>query len=176
MLCWGHASGTKLRPVVAATTAIVVVACLARATDAQPDGLTLRGEPIETVYSHWSGGCSVNKIAGASCAMRSEARSASGELVGFVVFGEEEQSRFLVIEAKRSITETPLFIKIDGLSIAGKPVKCRTDSDFCSVVFSVGDKLLRRLMEGLVLSADVEGGVRLHFPLQDFARARRDLL
>lgn len=162
--------------VVAAATAIIAVACPVRATDAKPGGLVTRNEPLEIVYSGWSGGCSVNKIAGASCAMRSEARSASGELIGFVIFGEEEQSRLLVIAAKRSMTETSLFIKVDGLSIAGKPVKCRTDSDFCSVVFSVNDNLLRRLMKGLVLSADVEGGVRLHFPLQDFARARRNLL
>ena len=140
------------------------------------DGGPLRGEPFAATYTHWWGGCSVNKIADISCTMREDARSTSGELLGFVVFGQEEQSRFLVIETLHSTTDAPLVVEIDHVPISGRPIRCHAKANFCSVFMAVDDKMFSRLLNGSVLSAEVRGGIQLRFPLQDFARSRRAIL
>src|SRR5262249_26170512 len=102
-----------------------------------------RGETFGATYSRWSGRCSTNKIADVSCAMRLEAHSASGELLGFIVFGQGERSRFLAI-GTRSMANASAVIKIDSVPIAN--VTCRNRSEFCSAVLSVDDELLARLL------------------------------
>ena len=74
------------------------------------------------------------------------------------------------------MAEASLIIKIDDVAISKRPNRCRAESNFCSVVLSVDDELLRRLMNGLALVAEVQGGIKLYFPLQDFARSRRAIL
>jgi hypothetical protein len=140
------------------------------------DGSPLRGEPFAATYTHWWGGCSVNKIADVSCTMRQDARSTSGELLGFVVFGQEEQSRFLAIEMVHSTTDALLVVEIDHVPISGRPIRCHAKAKFCSVFMAVDDNMFSRLLNGTVLSAEVRGVIQLRFPLQDFARSRRAIL
>lgn len=140
------------------------------------DGGTGRSSPFEVTYSRWSpGGCSINQIADLVCWMGLEARSTSGELLGRVLFGQQERSRFLAIEAARSASGISLVLSIDGVAIS-KSVACRGDGKFCEVVVSVDKELLDRLIRGSALTVDVQGETRLHFPLRDFAQARRTLL
>jgi len=154
---------------------LAALAPLAASANAQGGRLTERSETFEATYSRWSGGCSTNKIADVSCAMRLEARSASGESLGFIVFGQGDRSRFLII-ATRSVADAPLVIKIDSVPISDGPVSCWTKNKFCSVVLSVDDTLLTRLFNGSALITEVQGEIKLRFPLSDFARSRRAIL
>jgi hypothetical protein len=141
------------------------------------DGGTTRIDAFDIEYSHWSaGGCSTSRIADVLCWMGLEARLASGELLGRVLFGQEETSRFLTIETLRSTDRMSLLFKIDGILILGRPVVCPAEGKFCEAVLSVDNKLLSRLMNGSALTIEVQGVTRLHFPLRDFAHARRTLL
>jgi hypothetical protein len=74
--------------------------------------------------------------------MNVEARSALGELVGLILFGEDERSRFLVTNAIRARAEMPLVVKIDNVPISAKRITCPSKSEFCSVVLSVDNGLL----------------------------------
>jgi invasion protein IalB len=132
--------------------------------------------PGGMTYSGWDGGCSVTEIADVSCVMRQEARSASGELLGFVIFGHAERSRFLTIATIGSDAQLPFSVGIDDVPLAKVPTNCHTEGRFCVVVLSVDEKLLSLLMRGLVLGAQRIDGIRLSFPLGDFALKRRALL
>jgi invasion protein IalB len=161
---------------LAALGLVGYLACQSGIAAGAQHGSPLRSETPAVTYTGWRGGCSVNKIADVSCAMRLEARSASGELVGFVVFGHEEKSQFLAVGMNRSITPALLVVKIDSVPISGRPIRCHARANLCSAVMAVDNKLLSRLMNGLVLSAEVRGGIKLSFPLQNFASARRTIL
>lgn len=141
------------------------------------DGGSKRSDPFEIEYSHWlPGGCSTSRTADVLCWMRLQARSVSGELLGSVLFGQEESSRFLVVEALRSMDRMSLMLTIDGVPISKRPIACRAGDQFCSVVLAVDNALLKRLMNGGALTVEVQGVTRLRFPLRDFAQSRHMLM
>lgn len=144
-------------------------------TQAQ-DAAAMRSQLLGVMYSNWHGGCSVSEIADISCAMREEARLVSGELLGFVIFGHGERSRFLIIGMIHPRAKRPFVIKIDGQPIAKRPFKCDNESRFCSIVLLVSPKLLRIIMKGSLLTFEVQNGMRLHFPLREFSRASQTIL
>lgn len=169
------------RRAFAATVTLAFVGCFvlcdSQLTAGAQDGGSARSDRSEVAYSHWLGAaCSISHIADMLCWMRLEARSASGELLGFVLFGQEEGSRFLAIETLRSADRMPLVLKIDGVAISPRPIACRAEDEFCSVVLSVDNDLLDRLMSGSALSVEFQGVTRLRFPLRDFAQSRHMLM
>jgi hypothetical protein len=141
------------------------------------DGGSEPSDAFDIEYSHWlPGGCSTSHTADVLCWMALQARSGTGELVGSVVFGQEDSSRFLVIEALRSMDRMSLVLAIDGVSLSKRPIACRAGDQFCSVVLAVDNRLLNRLMNGGALTVEVQGVRMLRFPLQDFAQSRHMLM
>lgn len=140
-------------------------------------GASKPSDPFEIEYSHWlPGGCSTSRAADVLCWMGLQARSSSGELLGSVVFGQEDGSRFLVIETIRSMDRMSLALTIDKVPLSKRPIACRAHDRFCSVVLSVDNALLDRLMNGGALTVEVQGVTMLRFPLRDFAQSRRMLM
>ncbi len=139
-------------------------------SDAAP-GKTSEGPAA--VYSYWSGGCSVSRIADVSCLTSSEARSAAGKRLGLIVFGEQEGSRFLFIDVElaKPASDRHFVADIDGRRLPGGNVVCRSDETFCSATLAVNSRLLKRLTAGRILAvADrVNRNVVLRFPLDGFA-------
>jgi hypothetical protein len=132
-------------------------------------------------YSDWIGGCTVGEHADFSCVMRREARSVTGERLGFIAFGQGEISRFLFVEIDlpASAGELPLVTRIDGDLIANGALRCQeTDSDsVCSTTVAVDDGLLRRLAGGGVLAIVTrQHEIKMRFPLKDFGHARKQFL
>jgi hypothetical protein len=130
-------------------------------------------EGYAAVYSYWSGGCSVSRIADVSCLTLREARSTTGERLGLIVFGEQESSRFLFVDVElaKPASNQHFVVDIDGRRLDGGDVACRSDETFCSVTLAVNDRLLKRLAAGRILSVEdpANRSVLLRFPLDGFA-------
>jgi invasion protein IalB len=130
----------------------------------------------QVTYSHWWGQCSTSRIADVMCVMRQDARSAADELLGYIVFGQEETERFLAVDVLHAIAGRPLSVGIDGARLSNGTIACRSRQEFCSIVIRVDDEMLDRLMNGSALTIEREDAIELRFPLQDFARSRRAIL
>jgi hypothetical protein len=127
-------------------------------------------------YSPWRGDCSTSRIADVTCAMRREARSAAGGLLGFVVFGAVDRERFLTVAVVRQTPAQPVVVAIDGVRIPNGTIACRGGEAICSIVLRVDDGLLGRLMRGSALTIERGDAIELRFPLHDFARSRGAIL
>jgi hypothetical protein len=124
------------------------------------------------------GGCTVGPNADLLCAMRREAHLQSGQIIGLIAFGQNENSRYLFVEVvqRTSKTETPPTVTIDGRALANGTLVCRVARP-CTTTISVSDALLMRLIAGTVLIVETsQKDIVIGFPLKDFSRARRELL
>jgi invasion protein IalB len=130
----------------------------------------------QVTYSQWWGQCSTSRIADVRCVMRQDARSVADELLGYIVFGEEDRGRFLAVDVVQAMAGRPLVVKIDGAPIPNGTIACRGRRGFCSIVIRVDDEWLARLMNGSELTIESEGAIEMRFPLREFAGSRRALL
>lgn len=132
-------------------------------------------------YSDWDGGCSTKQLGGLSCAMYREARSGAGQRLGFIVFGEEDRSRFLYLEVdltKKSRSDSSLIATIDGVTVSNGSLICWLGDAPCSTTLVADRNLLGRLAIGRVLAIEDQSHHEtiLRFPLTDFEQARVKLL
>jgi invasion protein IalB len=126
------------------------------------------------VVSGWSGGCSVSRIADLTCMMRREVRSAAGERLGVVAFGEEQSSRFLFVgvELGKVANSKALVAEIDGKRLVKGDVACRGGDTFCSATIAVDGALLKKLLSAHLLTVVDRSSkkILLSVPLDGFAQ------
>jgi invasion protein IalB len=162
--------------VLVAVSLLIAPACLRTGAAAAQAGISVAPAAAEATYSPWRGECSTSRIADVTCAMRKDARSGAGGLLGFVVFGAVDRERFLTVAVARATPARPVVVAIDGVRIPDGTIACRGEEAFCSIVLRVDDGLLDRLMRGSALTIEREDAIELRFPLQDFARSRGAIL
>ena len=165
-------AGMKQSPAIVSLLAAAAVASLAQCGAAFGQTNNNAGA---LVISDWSGGCSVSRIADLTCMMRREVRSAAGERLGIVAFGEEQSSRFLFVglELGQAANSQVLAAEIDGKRLAKGEVACRGHDTFCTAAVAVDGALLKKLLSAHVLTVVDRSSkkILLSVPLDGFAQA-----
>lgn len=141
--------------------------------------VTTAAEAEDLIYSDWTGGCTINQVADTSCIMRREARSPTGQQLGFIAFGQAEASRFLFVGFEQSgrAMQRAFVIRIDSEPIPHAKVGCRREPGFCSTIIVVDEHLLERLAAGTLLIVESRNRreIKMQIPLSGFQQARRQL-